>query len=218
MLPKYNLKCCQNDSELVSSTLGMPEKSCLASFFQTCQPSKATNEEQKVLKNLEIQFNLGILVGHFSTAIYWKSILHKAFFSTIYYIHSRQKMTFIYLKSNKKWTHQTFVLMKTSWRRLQDVFRLRLQKTYSRRLQDVLIKTNIFVLVLRLQKTSSRRLQDVLVKTNIFVLAIRLQDVFKTFSRRLQDVLPRCLQDVFKTSSRRLARTSSRHLQDVSSS
>ena len=58
-------------------------------------------------------------------------------------------------------------------------------------------------------KTSSRRFQDVLVKTNIFVLAIHLQDVFKTFSRRLQDVfktssrhlqdvLQRYLQDVFK--------------------
>ena len=86
--------------------------------------------------------------------------------------------------------------MKTSWRRLEDVFRLRLQKTSWRRLQDVFIKTNMFTLALCLQKTSSRRLQDVLVKTNIFVLAIRLQDVFKTFSR--------CLQDVFKTSSRRL--------------
>ena len=51
-----------------------------------------------------------------------------------------------------------------------------------RRLQDVLIKTNMFALALRLQKTSSRRLQDVLVKTNIFVLAIRLQNVFKTSS------------------------------------
>ena len=65
----------------------------------------------------------------------------------------------------------------------EDVFRLRLQKTSSRRLQDVLIKTNMFALALRLQKTSSRRLQD----------------VFKTFSRRLQDVLQRYLQDVFKT-------------------
>ena len=84
----------------------------------------------------------------------------------------------------------------------EDVFRLRLQKTSSRRLQDVLIKTNMFTLALCLQKTSSRRLQDVLAKTNIFVLAIPLQDVFKTFSRHLQDV--------FKTSLR--------HLQDVSSS
>ena len=65
--------------------------------------------------------------------------------------------------------------------------------------------------------------EDVLVKTNIFALSIRLQDVFKTFSRclqdvlqkHLQDVLPRRLQDVFETSSRRLANTSWRHLQDV---
>ena len=89
--------------------------------------------------------------------------------------------------------------MKTSWRRLEDVFRLHLQKTSWRCLEDVLIKTNMFALALRLQKSSSRRLQDVLVKTNIFVLDIHLEDVLKTFSRRLQDVLPRCLQDVFKT-------------------
>ena len=91
----------------------------------------------------------------------------------------------------KQIPQQTFVLMKTSWRRLEDVFRLRLRKTYS------------------------RCIQNVLVKTNIFVLSIRLQDVFKTSSRNLQDVLPRCLQDVFKTSSRLLANTSWRHLQDV---
>ena len=70
--------------------------------------------------------------------------------------------------------------MKTSWRRLSS--------SSSRRLQGVLIKTNMFALALRLQKTSWRCLQDVLVKINIFVLAIRLQDVFKTFSRHLQDV------------------------------
>ena len=43
-----------------------------------------------------------------------------------------------------------------------------------------------------------RRLQDVLIKTNIFALVIRLQDVFKTFSRRFQDVFKtpsRRLQD-----------------------
>ena len=46
---------------------------------------------------------------------------------------------------------------------------------------------------------SSRRLQEVLVKTNIFLLAVRLQDVFKTFSRRLRDVFKtssRHLQDI----------------------
>ena len=105
-------------------------------------------------------------------------------------------------------------------------FRLRLQKTSSRRLQNVLIKTNIFALVIRLRKTSSRRLQDILIKTNIFVLVIRLRDVFKTFlarlqdvletsSKRLQDIFKTSCKDVFKTSSRRLAKMSSRHLQDV---
>ena len=88
----------------------------------------------------------------------------------------------------------------------EDVFRLRLRKTSLRRLQDVLMKTNIFLLIIRLQNTSSRRLQDVLVKTNIFVLSIRLQDVFKTTSRRLQDV--------FKTSRRYVLKTSSRRFED----
>ena len=100
-------------------------------------------------------------------------------------------------------TQQTFVLMKTSWRRLwssssEDVF-----KTSTRHLQDVL-------------KTSSRRLQD------IFKTSSRLlQDVFKTSSRRLQDFFKtssRHLQDLFKTYSRcfeNVFKTSSRHLQDV---
>ena len=83
----------------------------------------------------------------------------------------------------------------------------------------------MLALALRLQKTSSRRLEDVLVQANIFVLAIRPQDffktsyinVFKTSSRRLQDVLKtpsRCLQNVFKTSWKTF-KTSSRHLQDI---
>ena len=94
--------------------------------------------------------------------------------------------------------------------RLEDVFKTswsrRIYSPYSyvfrRRLQDVLIKTNIFVLVICLQdvfKTFSRRLQD----------------VFKTFSRRLQDVLQKRLQDIFKTSSRRLQDLLQRYLQDV---
>ena len=90
--------------------------------------------------------------------------------------------------------------------------------------EDVLIKTNMLASALRPQKTSSRRLQDVLVKTIIFVLPIRLQDVFKTFSRRLQDVLQKGLQDIFKTSSKRLQdvlknvfKTSSRRLAKISS-
>ena len=141
-------------------------------------------------------------------------------------------------------TQQTFVLMKTSWRRLSSLSS-----------EDVLIKTNMFALALRLQKTSwsrpiysswpyvfktfSRRLQDVLprrlqdvFKTSSNVLPRRLQRVFKTSWRRLQNVFKtssRCLQDVFKTywrrlqevfktSSRRLAKSSSRRFQGVSSS
>ena len=93
------------------------------------------------------------------------------------------------------------------WRRLEDVLKTSFVFVFRRRLQDMLIKTNLLTLLIRLQKMSLRRLQDVLIKTNIFVLAIRLQDLFKTFSKRLQEV--------FKTSLRRLAKTSSRHLQDV---
>ena len=90
-------------------------------------------------------------------------------------------------------TQQTFVLMKTYWRRLEDVFRLRLQK------------------YVRLSLTSS---EDVF-KTNTFVLAIRLQDFFKTFLRHLQDVFKTSCKNVLKTSSRHLAKTSSRRLQKV---
>ena len=79
----------------------------------------------------------------------------------------------------------------------------------------MLIKTNIFTLLIRLQKTSSRRLQDVLIKTNIFVLVIRLQDLFKTFLRRVQDVYQKRLQDVLKTPSRRLQDISPKRLPDV---
>ena len=80
------------------------------------------------------------------------------------------------------------------WIHLEDVFGLRLQ--------DVLIKTNIFALLIHLQKMSSRLLhQDQYIR-----LSIRFQDVFKTSSRHLQDVFKtfwKRLQDVFKTSSRR---------------
>ena len=92
----------------------------------------------------------------------------------------------------------------------EDVFCLRVHKTSSRRLQDVLIKINIFVLAIRLQvvfKTSSRRL----VKTS----SRHLQDVSKTFWRGLQDIFKMSCPDILKTSSRLLAKTSSRHLQDV---
>ena len=78
--------------------------------------------------------------------------------------------------------------------------------------EDVLKTSFVFVFRRRLDQDEYVHLslmssEDVLVKTNIFVLAVRLQNVFKTFSRHLQDV--------FKTSSRRFAKTFSRRLQDV---
>ena len=69
----------------------------------------------------------------------------------------------------------------------------------------------------RLQAVS-RLLQDILIKTNIFVLAIHLHNVFKTFSRHLPDVFKTSSKSVFKTSSRPLAKMSSRRFQDISSS
>ena len=82
--------------------------------------------------------------------------------------------------------------------------RLRLQKTSSRRPdQDECVHLSL---------TSSRRLQDVLVMTNIFVLAIRLQGVFKKFSRWLQDVFKTSCQDVFDKSSKDALQ---KHLQDI---
>ena len=103
-------------------------------------------------------------------------------------------------------SQQTFVLVKTSWRHLsssssKDVFKT----SWSRRICSP--QPYVF----------RRRLQDVLVKTNIFILAIHLQD-FKTFSRRLQDVFKTSCKKVFKTSSRRLQdvlKTSSKRLQDI---
>ena len=109
-------------------------------------------------------------------------------------------------------------VLKTSWRRLDGYVRLSL--TSSEDVQDVLVKTNIFVLALHLQgvfKKFSRRLQDVF-ETSSRRLA-------KTSSRHLQDVFKRfwrCLQNIVKTSSRHLQnafktlwKTFSRHLQDV---
>ena len=90
-------------------------------------------------------------------------------------------------------TQQTFVLVKTSWRRLTSLFS-----------EDVLIKTNIFRLVIHLQKTSSRRLyQDGYIGLS------------RTSPRRLQDVFKTFCEDAFKTSCKNVFKTSSRHFQDV---
>ena len=111
-----------------------------------------------------------------------------------YHIRISWRNIYTAIRLSRNVSQQTFVLMKTS----------------SRRLQDVLIKTNMFASALRLQKTSSRRLgQDQYIRLG-HMSSRRLQDVFKTFLKRLQDV--------FKASSRRFQgvfKTSSRHLQDV---
>ena len=105
-------------------------------------------------------------------------------------------------------SQQIFVL-NMSWRRLEHVFDLHLQKTSSRRLQDVLVKTNMFVLVIHLQEVFKRFSRCLY---NVFkTFPRRLQDdfktpyhnVFKTFSRRLQNVLQKRLQDILKTPSSR---------------
>ena len=96
-------------------------------------------------------------------------------------------------------SQQTFVLMKTSF-----VF------VFKRRLQDVLIKTNIFVFAICLQdvlktfsrylaKESLRHLQDVLQKMS-------LQDLFKTYHQIKLFFLTR-LREVFNTFLRRTAKT-----------
>ena len=97
-------------------------------------------------------------------------------------------------------------VFKTSSRHLDQDEYSRLTHTSS---EDVLIKTNIFVLAISLQNVFKTSCQDVFKTSykNVFKISSRrLQDIFKTSSRRLQDV--------FKTYSRHLAKTSSRLLQN----
>ena len=90
-------------------------------------------------------------------------------------------------------SQQAFVLIKTSWRRLKDVFRLCLQKTsWSRRTYSP------YPYVFR------RRFQDVFKTSWSRPIYSSWPYVFKTSSRRFQGV--------FKTFSRRLAKTFWGHL------
>ena len=101
----------------------------------------------------------------------------------------------------------------------EDVFRLRLRKTSSRRLdQDEYVRLSltssedvfktswsrpIYSSWLYVFKTFSRCFEDVLQKglQNMFKTSSRrFEDVFKTSSRRLEKLL----QDIFKTSSRHI--------------
>ena len=114
------------------------------------------------------------------------------------------------------------------WRRLEDFLKTSFVFVFRRRLQDVLIKTNMFALALRLQDVSWSRPIYLSWPYVFKTSSRRLQDVFKTFSRHLQDVLKTSwrrlqrssspLQGVFKTSLRRPAKISSRRFQGVPSS
>ena len=102
---------------------------------------------------------------------------------------------------------------------------------YSRRLQDVLIKTNIFALLIRLQKTSwsrpiysswpyvfktsSKRFATTCLRRFQEVFKMFCKNVYKTSSRRLQDVLktsPRNVQGIFKTSCKDVFKTFSKRI------
>ena len=82
-------------------------------------------------------------------------------------------------------SQKIFVLVKTFWRGLEDVFHLRLQ--------DVLIKMNIFTWLTRSHKTSWSRPVYLSWSYVFKTSSIRFQDGFKTSSRRLR------VQDVLKT-------------------
>ena len=95
--------------------------------------------------------------------------------------------------SSTRLQRNNFTSSKTSWRRLQDQEMFAgmiipskhsswwrcLEELFCLRLQDVLIKTNIFALVIRLQKKSSSRP----IHSSCHTSSRRLQDVLKTSSR-----------------------------------
>ena len=106
-------------------------------------------------------------------------------------------------------------VFKTSW--LRRIYSSHLQKTSWRRFQDILVKTNIFVLVIHLQdvsKMSSRYLQDMSsrhlernnlssYKTPCKISSRRLcEDETLLRWRRVKDVFKTCLGEVFKMSWR----------------
>ena len=82
----------------------------------------------------------------------------------------------------------------------EEVLKTSFAFVFRRRLQDVLIKTNIFTILIRLQKTSSRRLdQDQYIRLG-HMSSKHLQDGFKTSWKNVFKTSSRRLQDVFKTS------------------
>ena len=93
----------------------------------------------------------------------------------------------------------------SSWRRyLEDFFRLHLQKTSSRRLDE-----DEYILI---SHTSS---EDVFKTSSTGLAQDQYIHLVHTSSRCLQDVFKKSSRCFAKTSSRRLANTSWRYLQDV---
>ena len=92
------------------------------------------------------------------------------------------------LKDNEESTQQTFVLMKTSSRSLDQDEYIRCchtsLETFSRRLEEVLIKTKHSSWPYAF-KAPSNRFEDVLQKRLQDIFKTSCKDVFKTFSRRI---------------------------------
>ena len=142
------------------------------------------------------------------------TVTHKKYFYFTYDLLGISFYTFVYIFSDRRlFVHKGNLYCMSE---LQFSWNLNYTPTkhssWWRRLQDVLIKTNIFALVIRLQKTSSRRLgQDQYIRL-VHTSSRRLQDVFKTSSRRLAKTSSRHLQDVFKTSCKDIFKTFSRRI------
>ena len=92
------------------------------------------------------------------------------------------------LKGNEESTQQTFVLMKTSSRRLDQDEYIRCSytslETFSRRLEEVLIKTKHSSWPYAFNAPSNR-FEDVLQKRLQYIFKTSRKDVFKKFSRRI---------------------------------
>ena len=119
----------------------------------------------------------------------------------------------IYEDSMTQTSQQTFGLMKTSWRRFEEVFRLRLRKTSSRCLDQgeyVRLSLTSSKDVFKTSwsrpktKTSSRRLAKMCSRRFEDVFKTYCKNVFKTSSRRLQAIFKTSSKDIFKTFSRRI--------------
>ena len=113
-----------------------------------------------------------------------------------------QTFEFINSVRKKHCLYPANVLMKTSSRRLDEGEYILINHTSSEDVFKTSWSRPIYSPCPYIFKTSSRRFQDVLPKC--------LQDVFKTSSRRLQNVFRTCRKYVLKTFSRRFEDVSSK--------